>query len=111
MKRIALVLATVALVVSVVGCAGGVVAPVMMQPGLIITTATLPLSTNLQGAKVTTKRGSATAVSILGLFTLGNAGIDNAARGAGITTLSYADYRTFSIFLLFHSYTTVVYGE
>ena len=111
MKRVAFVLALVAVAVMLTGCAGAVVAPVMMQPGLIITTNTLPLSTNLQGAKVATKRGSASAVSILGLFTIGNAGIDNAVRNAGISTVSYADYRTFSIFLLFNSYTTVVYGE
>lgn len=109
-KLVSIVLAAV-VGLSASGCAPSVGAPVMMPPGLIITMTTLPLDTDMSDEAPAIRQGSATAVNILGLFAFGNAGIDAAARSAGIEQIAYADYRAFSIFLLFTSYTTVVYGS
>jgi len=111
MKHLLRLLVVGVLVVSLTGCAGPVIAPVVAPPGLIITMTTVPLDTDLDKTEIGSKRGSATAVSILGLFSFGDAGVDTAARSGGIKVIHYADYRVFNMFMLFNSYTTVVYGE
>lgn len=55
--------------------------------------------------------GSSEAVSVLGLFQFGNAGIYEACRGVGITKIHYVDTRVESFFGIYTSRTTLVYGE
>lgn len=93
------------------GCAGVTAAPVMPTPGLFYTSYTAPLDVDVDKTQLGTKRGEATCTTILGLFSSGDAGIQAAARAAGITTIHHADYKTTSILGLFSSYTTIVYGD
>ena len=58
-----------------------------------------------------TKVGRATCRNILGLVAFGDASIQEAARGAGITTINHVDAESTRIWFFYSQYTTVVYGE
>jgi len=58
-----------------------------------------------------TKFGVSQATSILGLFAFGNAGIDEAAKSAGITKIHHVDQKAVSVLGIFATYKVYVYGE
>lgn len=60
---------------------------------------------------VGTKVGTAQRTSVLGLVSIGNSGIEAAAKAAGIKKISHVDVREFSVLSLFSTVTTIVYGE
>lgn len=64
-------------------------------------------TSNTLGSKV----GTSKRTSVLGLVSIGNSGIQEAARDAGIKKVSHVDVREFSVLGLFTSVTTYVYGE
>ncbi len=64
-------------------------------------------TSNTLGSKV----GTSKRTSILGLVSIGNSGIQDAAREAGIKKVSHVDVREFSVLGLFSTVTTYVYGE
>jgi hypothetical protein len=55
--------------------------------------------------------GQASAVSILGVVAAGDAGVNKAAKLAGITKVSHVDKKTVSILGLYTKVTYTVYGE
>ncbi|MDB9093433.1 TRL-like family protein, partial [Parabacteroides distasonis] len=57
------------------------------------------------------KKGEATATSILGLVAYGDASIQKAAKEAGITKISHVDQQSKSVLGLFSKYTVIVYGD
>lgn len=57
------------------------------------------------------KKGEATATSILGLVAYGDASIQKAAKEAGITKISHVDQKSKSVLGLFSKYTIIVYGD
>lgn len=67
----------------------------------------LGVTSNTVGQKV----GTSSAINVLGIYAGGNAGINAAARSAGITKISHVDHKKMSVLGLFAKYTTVVYGE
>jgi len=93
------------------GCAGIPIAPVMPPPGLLISSYTAPLDTDVDKTDLGSKRGEASSYAILGLISMGDAGIQAAARNGGVRTIKHADYKAFNLMALFSSYTTVVYGD
>ena len=58
-----------------------------------------------------TKVGQADAISVLGIVAVGDAGINEAAKKAGITKVSHVDKQVFSVLGLFTKVTYTVYGE
>lgn len=58
-----------------------------------------------------TKVGQAKAVSVLGVAAVGDAGIEKAAKQAGITKVSHVDKKVVSVLGLFTKVTYTVYGE
>lgn len=58
-----------------------------------------------------TKVGSASATSILGVVATGDASIDAAAKSAGITKIHHVDEHSTSILGFFAKYKVYVYGE
>lgn len=58
-----------------------------------------------------TKVGSSEATSILGIVATGDAGIDAAAKSAGITKIHHVDEHSTSILGFFAKYKVFVYGE
>lgn len=65
------------------------------------------VTSNPVGQKV----GTSSAINVLGLYAGGDAGINTAARSAGIKKISHVDHKKQSVLGLFGRYTTVVYGE
>ena len=65
------------------------------------------VTSNELGSKV----GQADVLSILGVVALGDAGIEKAAKSAGITKVSHVDKKTFSILGVFSKVTYTVYGN
>lgn len=61
--------------------------------------------------ELSTKVGQASAVSVLGVAAAGDAGINEAAKKAGITKVSHVDKKVFSVLGLFTKVTYTVYGE
>lgn len=57
------------------------------------------------------KLGTASATSILGLFATGDASTQAAASSAGITKIHHVDYNAKNILFFWSKYTVMVYGE
>lgn len=64
-------------------------------------------TSNTLGHKV----GESHSIGVLGLVSIGDAGIQTAANQAGITRISHVDVKKTSVLGLFATYKTVVYGE
>ena len=109
--RIALLVALVVGCLLSTGCAGIPIAPVMPPPGLLISSYTAPLDIDVDKTDIGSKRGEASSYAILGLISMGDAGIDAAARDVGIRTIKHADYKAFNVLGIYSTYTTIVYGD
>ncbi len=77
--------------------------------GTIYTGYTAPaaVTSNELGDKV----GTAATISVLGIVAVGDAGINQAAKSAGITKISHVDVKTISLLGLFTANKYFVYGE
>lgn len=92
---------------------------VMLFAGCAIVSSHLPavVYTNVEGPVAatsnagSTKIGTASATSILGIVATGDASIEAAARNGGITKIHHVDYKAQSVFGIYARFTTVVYGE
>ena len=71
------------------------------------TTTPEAVTANALGSKV----GQAEVWSVLGVVALGDAGIEKAAKEAGITKVSHVDKKTFSVLGVFTKVTYTVYGN
>lgn len=105
MKNASRAIAIAALLATLGGCAAGV-SPVT---GFWFTDVQGPGAVTAN--QVSTKTGTATATSILGLVGTGDASIETAARNGGITKIHHVDYQTKSILGIYATFTTVVKGE
>ncbi|MBD3183058.1 hypothetical protein GF312_12255 [Candidatus Poribacteria bacterium] len=94
------------LVLFLAGCAAYSVAPVT---GGLYTEVKMPgvVTSNTGSSKV----GTATCTSILGLIAQGDASIETAAKNAGITKIHHVDYQSKSILGIYAEFTVMVYGE
>lgn len=61
--------------------------------------------------EVGTKVGTSKAFNILGLVSVGEAGIQDAAKDGGITKISHVDTKTTGVLGLFTVTKTIIYGE
>lgn len=66
---------------------------------------------NVTSNSVGMKVGTSSATNVLGLVAVGDAGIEAAAKQAGIKKISHVDSKKVSILGIFATYKTVVYGE
>jgi hypothetical protein len=88
------------------GCAAYAVAPVT---GFLYTDVQGPMTaTESTGSS---KVGTATCSSILGLVAQGDASIETAAKNGGITKIHHVDYYSKSILGVYATFTVKVYGE
>jgi hypothetical protein len=87
------------------GCAM-VAAPVN---GGLFTSLTAPITATDNAAS--SKVGSASCTSILGLIATGDCGISAAARNGNITKIHHVDHSATSVLGIFSSFETHVYGE
>jgi hypothetical protein len=87
------------------GCAM-VVAPVN---GGLITSVTAPITAT--DNQVSSKVGSASCTSILGIVAFGDCGINAAAKSGNISKIHHVDYSATSVLGIFSSFETKVYGE
>lgn len=101
------------LVLSVVlfasGCAMGN-APVIPPPALI-QSYKAPLDIDHQDTQLGAKRGTSTSQAVLGIVSWGDASTRAAAEQGGITTIRGADYEFYTVFGVYSTYTTIVYGD
>lgn len=106
MKKV-LLSAVAAVALLATSCA---VVPTPVGAGVLYTSVTSGegvTSNALTGKKV----GTSSASNILGLVATGNAGIEAAAKNAGIKKITHVDSKKTSILGIFSTYTTTVYGE
>ncbi len=99
-------LAPLFLAATLAGCAAGM-SPVT---GTMYTNLSGPLAATDNPEKPT-KIGRSSVRSILGVYAVGNASIEAAAKNAGITRIHHVDYETQSIFGVLTDFTVVVYGN
>ena len=94
------------------GCAGGLRAPFVPPQGAAFSQTSAPLDVEFKDTKIAgTKTGKAEIVSILGLFTTGDASSKTAAANGGITTIEHADYEQLNILGIYRKTTVIVYGN
>lgn len=72
-----------------------------------VTSGEIATSNNITGKKV----GTSSATNVLGIYAGGDAGINAAAKKAGIKKISHVDTKKMSILGIFATYTTIVYGD
>jgi hypothetical protein len=104
MKKLA-ILAIFAIAVSFSGC----MAPMSPVSGMFYMDVKAPMiaTSNTKGKKV----GEASVKSILGVYAVGDASIEAAAKAGGITKISAVDYKSKTILGIISTFTTVVYGD
>lgn len=101
MKKLLCLLAMATLIT---GCATQV--PI----GFILIDNTLPLQVGDAAAK-STKTGTATSQSYLGIIAVGDSSIETAVKNGGITKINHVDWKVKNILGFIGEYTTTVYGE
>ena len=98
-----MLVATVAIALSMSSCAA------VGTIGALYTGHTTP--TAVTSNEVGTKVGIAKCTGILGLVAVGDAGVNTAAKLAGITKISHVDVKTTSVLGIFTTETYMVYGN
>lgn len=88
------------------GCATAV-SPVT---GSLYTNVRAPLLVT-DSADKPTKVGRATMRSILGVYAVGDASVEAAAKNAGITHIHHVDYQAQNLFGVMSDFTVIVYGN
>lgn len=112
MKKIILVLPLCLLLMVVFsGCAGFIQAPFIPGYGALYASYKAPLNVELDGTKLGTKTGTASAENILGLIATGDASIQAAAAAGNIKTINHADYELQNILGVYSKTTVIVYGD
>ena len=106
MKRIVL---SLPLLVLGAGCAMSQ-APVI-PPGALIQTYRAPLDIDHDQTQLGTKTGTSVEKNVLGVFAWGDASTRATAENGGLTTIRSADYEFFTVFGIYSTYTTIVYGD
>jgi len=88
------------------GCAAYSVTPVT---GALYSDVKAPMTAT--SAEGSSKVGTATVQSILGLVAVGDASIQTAMKNGGITKVQHVDYYSKSILGIYATFTVYVYGE
>jgi hypothetical protein len=91
------------------GCAMGA-APVI-PPAALIQNYKAPLDIDHDQSQLGSKRGTSVAKTVLGVVSWGDASTHAAAKSGSITTIRSADYEFFTVFGIYSTYTTIVYGD
>jgi len=99
------------MVLTIWGLSGCMRAPVVPPQGWLFSQTQAPLDTDMNSTKIGPKVGESSCITILGLVSVGDASIKEAAKNGGITTVDHADYKFTNVLGLFQQYTTIVYGE
>ena len=88
------------------------VALLALTPGCLYANIQNPLDTDLDQTRLGDKVGEASFQSVMWVAAWGDAGTHAAAEQGGITTVTHADRKIYSIlFGLYYKQTTVVYGD
>jgi len=93
------------------GCALAPRAPVMAPYGAGFNQTKVPMNLRYRATALGAKQGTASATTILGLFTFGDASIAAAARQGNIARVTHADSEVLNVLGLFAEFKTVVYGD
>lgn len=103
MKKTMILVASVVMALTMTSCAA------VGTVGALYTGTTHPhaVTSNNLGSKV----GVAKCTGILGIIAVGDAGVNKAAKMAGITKVSHVDVKTTSILGIFTTQKYFVYGE
>ena len=112
MRRLAFLMAALALVSFFSGCAA-YDAPIMPPNALVFTNIRAPLSAETEDStSVGQRQGKAGASSVLGLFAWGDASLNTAAQNGDLKTINYADYEYLSVlFGVYTSFSVVAHGN
>lgn len=70
-----------------------------------------PLDIDYNNTQIGSKKGSASAVNILGLVSVGDASLKSAAANGRIKTVKAADYDYTNVLYIFQKTTLNVYGD
>lgn len=108
LRRWGQLLAVPAVLLGTTACAGVAFQGQGMPIGLYVSTDTASHTTANNIGK---KKGEACAMSILGLITLGDAGLKAAATAGGITQISAVDVHSLNVLGIYAKMCTVVSGD
>lgn len=87
-------------------------APVMPPAGLLFTSISAPIDTDMEDSKPTGNVGSASSMSILALVAFGEATVSKAAENGRLEKVDNVEYEYFSVLLgLYQQFTIKAYGE
>ena len=90
---------------------GCLTAPFMPPMGGWYSSVDAPLSIDHNKTPVTSKKGEASAVCILGLFSYGDVSTQSAAQNGGLKTICHLDYNYFNVLGIYQKTTVIAHGE
>lgn len=79
--------------------------------GSLFTELELPVAATSNTAASSSKKGTASCESYLGLFAVGEASIERAAQNGNIKKITHIDWHVKNILGIYGIYTVTVYGE
>ncbi len=92
--------------------AGCYTAPVVPPLGGIYSNYDAPLTADFNGQDAQPgKSGSASSVSILGLFAYGDCSVRSAAEQGGLYSVSYCDYHYKNVLGIYQKFTVIAHGK
>jgi hypothetical protein len=98
--------------IAAVALAGCYTAPVIPPLGGIYSNYNAPLTADFNGQDAQPgKTGSASAVSILGLFAYGDCSVRTAAQQGGLYSVSYCDYHYKNVLGIYQEFTVIAHGK
>jgi hypothetical protein len=89
---------------------GGCVVAPFQPPMGVVSVVQAPLSTE-GNFNVGSKRGEASAISVLGLVSVGDCSIDAAVKSGGLQKVNHLDYGYLNIIGVYQKTTVIAHGE
>ncbi len=90
---------------------GCLTAPFMPPMGGVYSAVDAPLSVDHNRTAVTSKKGEASAICILGMVSFGDVSTQTAAQNGGLKTIQHLDYTYFNVLGIYQKTTVIAHGE
>ena len=97
----------VILIMTLIGCQ----TPMTPTGAGIVTSVSYPHYQAVVDGKIGAKTGKSSSLTVLGLVSVGNASVVNAARDAGITEIKTIDHYFQNVLFFYYFYQTIVTGD
>lgn len=86
-------------------------APFQPPTGGVFSNYQAPLSIDHNKTAITTKKGEASAICVIGLISFGDCSTQTAAQNGNLATIEHTDYEYLNVLGIFQKTTVIVHGQ